>query len=201
MHPLLRFVAVLLGLSAIGALVVLPNVVHVLDHGTASISADAADPASLTSRNVQLTGFPHLEVAVRQTVTREDSQSSPEISMYYPVVGQGWAPGQPVRFVAQAWGYDLNEAIGATGEGRPVTHVGTVRDVLWEGMPSDVPRLFEEQGVTLAPDAVLVELRGAHSTSDRLRAYGAPLLGLLLGLIVAGQLKREQSGPPPSGPA
>lgn len=198
MNPLVRFVALPLGLALLGALIVAPNVVHVLDRGQADVAADAPDLAALPSRNVRLTGYPHLEVAVRQTVTRKDSQSTPEISMYYPVVPQGWAPGQPVHFVAQAWGFDLNEAIGATGDGKPVTAVGTVRNVLWEGLPSDVPRLFEEQGVPLAPDAVLVELAGAHSTSDGLRAYGAPLLGLLLGLIAASQAKRERPSPPPA---
>lgn len=116
--------------------------------------------------------------------------------MYYPVVPQGWQPGQPVHFVVQAWGCDLNEAIG---EAKPVITRGVVRDVLWEGLSSDVQRLLVEQGVPLAPDAVLVELPNAHSTSVRLRAFGVPLLGLLLGLLAASKLEREPNvSPPPS---
>lgn len=51
----------------------------------------------------------------------------------------------------------------------------------------------------LAPDAVLVELPNAHSTSVRLRAFGVPLLGLLLGLLAASEFEREpNASPPPS---
>lgn len=195
---LVRVVVLPLGLAVLGALVFAPNFVHALDAGAAALSADAPDVASLPSRNVSVTGYPRLEVAVRQTVTRENSQNSPEISMYYPVVPQGWDPSQPVHLVVQAWGYNLNEAIDATGAARPVTQKGRVRDVLWEGLPSDVRRLLTEQGVQVAPDAVLIELDGAYSTSDRLRAYGAPLLGLLLGLVVAFRARREEQPPPPA---
>lgn len=101
--------------------------------------------------------------------------------------------------MAQAWGYHLNEALGATGEAKPVITRGVARDVLWEDLSSDVQRLRGERGVPLAPDAVLVELPNAHSTSVRLRAFGVPLLGLLLGLLAASEFEREpNASPPPS---
>ena len=47
MSPLVRFVALPLGLAVLGALVVLPNVIHVLDRGQAAVSADAPELGSI----------------------------------------------------------------------------------------------------------------------------------------------------------
>ena len=69
---------------------------------------------------------------------------------------------------------------------------GTVRDVLWEGMSSEVEKDLGEVH-PLAKGVKLLELESSGHFDDLAWGVGAPLAGLLLGLLAASTAHKQQA--------
>ena len=60
--------------------------------------------------------------------------------------------------------------------------------MLWEGLSSEVKHELEALH-PLSPEVKMLEMRGISNADDKLWAYGAPLAGLILGLLAASNFK------------
>ena len=178
--------------ALIGALVAAPHVVHVFDERTATVATVAQiAQGKLTSRNVSVTALVLAHRGLRQVITTEKSQASPRVSFFMPIADPGGEEG-PTLVVVQTFRNEVTDA--AQHPEIPLRLEGTVRDVLWEGLESDVAKDLAKQH-PLSPDVKLLELRGTGSADDKLWAYGAPLVGFILGLFAASKFGQEKAVP------
>lgn len=179
------------GLALLGLALAGPHVVHALDdRSTVATVADIA-AGKLTSRNVKVTALVFADRGLRETVTKQKSQTSPKVSFYMPIADVGGGAG-PTQVVVHTFHNEVFDA--AERPDVPAEFEGTVRDVLWEGLGSEVKRDLEGLH-PLSADVKLLELRGTGNADDKLWTYGAPLLGLILGLFLAAQGKPPKPAP------
>ena len=179
------FLALPLLFALAGVLVALPQVVHTLDTGHADVTVQAIAEGPLPSRNVSVTALTFADRGLRQTLTRDKSQVGPQVSFFMPIADRGFEAA-PTRVVAQTFSNEVFDAAERPDE--PIRFEGVVRDVLWEGLSGDVKR---DLGALhpVARGAKLLEVRGPGTASDRLWAVGAPLLGLIIGLFAAANVR------------
>lgn len=179
------------GLALLGALIAAPHIVHVLDGPAVTATVAQVAEGKLPSRNVIVTARVIADRGLRYTVTKKNSQVSPQTSFFMPMADPG-SEQQPSLLVAQTFHNEVFEA--AEHPDRPLQFQGTVRDVLWEGLDSDVKEALEALH-PLDPHVKLLELRGVGTATDWLWAYGAPLAGLFLGLLMASNVKPREKKP------
>ena len=173
------------GLALLGALLAAPHLVHVLDGPPVDATVAQIAEGRLPSRNVRVTALVMFDRGLSYTLTRKNSQRTPEISFFMPMADPG-SEQAPSRLVAQTFHNEVFDAAEHPGE--PLEFEGTVRDVLWEGLDSDVKEELASLH-PLDPHVKLLELRGVGNASDRLWSYGAPLAGFLIGLMVASSVR------------
>jgi hypothetical protein len=177
--------------AAVGGLICLPNVIHALEGPAVSVSIEQLAAQPLPSHHLSLTGRPQFDIAVRQTVTRKNSQVEPEVSMFLPLVGAAWQPGDEIPIIVQAYGYKITQLIESAQQGQTISISGTVRNVAWEGLDSKVRGTFKDAGVLLPERVLLFEAEGAASTSDHFRALFGLIVGALLGALAGRNFKPE----------
>ena len=178
--------------ALLGALIAAPHVVHVLDDRSTVATVAEIAAGTLPSRNVTITALVLADRGLKETVTKEKSQTSPRVSFYMPIADPGGAQG-PTQVVVHTFHFEVFDA--AEHPDVPLTLEGTVRDVLWEGLDGDVKKDLAAQH-PLSPDVKLLELRGTANADDKLWTFGAPLAGLLLGLLVASNFRAPTKGKP-----
>ncbi len=177
------------GFALIGALVAAPHVVHVLDRGSATGTVGQIARGELPSRNVIVTALVHADRGVRLAVQEKDRREA-KVSFFMPISDQGSAQ-EPTQLVVHSYYNEVFDALDHPDE--PMQFEGTVRDVLWEGLDGETKEQLAEAH-PLAPNVKLLELRGTSNVDDWLWGYGAPLAGLIFGLLAA-------SGTQPKPPA
>ncbi|MDP2274881.1 MAG: hypothetical protein Q8K32_29335 [Archangium sp.] len=172
-------------LALVGALIAAPHLVHALDGPAVEATVAQIAEGRLPSRNVTVTAKVMADRGLRYTLTKKNSQTSPKVSFFMPMVDPGNEEA-PTQLVAQTFHNEVFDAAEHPDE--PLQFEGTVRDVLWEGLDSEVKEALESIH-PLDPHVRLLELRGVGTASDRLWGFGAPLAGFLLGLLVAAGVK------------
>lgn len=183
MNKHLGFVVFPLLGAAVGALVVAPQLVHMRDgRQPATVTVQDVLAGTSPSREVELQAVGLPDRGLKETITTTSkSGTKTEVSFYMPLIDPAASPNEPTQLVLYSSRNELFDAIEAPN--RPLLLQGTVRDVLWEGLPSDVRRDLEK----LHPVAPTVKLLDTHPGLDHLAAYGGPLLGLVLGLFLASK--------------
>lgn len=171
-----------------GALVAAPHLVHALDKGSTVATVAEIAQGKLSSRNVSVTALVLADRGLRQVITKEKSQTSPQVSFFMPIADPGGEQG-PTLVVVQTFRNEVFDA--AEHPEIPIRLEGTVRDVLWEGLDGDVKKDLATQHA-LSPDVKLLEIHGTGNVDDRLWAYGAPLAGLILGLFAASSASQKK---------
>lgn len=187
-EKLKAFLTVPPGLALVGALIAAPEIVHALDKGRTPATVAQIAQGKLPSRNVDVTALVLANRGAQQVITRAKSQNSPQVSFFMPIADEGVADG-PTLVVVHSFYNEVTDAAEHPDE--PLRLEGTVRDVLWEGLEGDVKDQLEALH-PLSPDVKLLELGRTQHAGDALWAYGAPLAGLLLGLLYASSVKPKQ---------
>ena len=178
-----------LGMAAAGALIAAPQLWHFLDRGGTAATVAEISAGKLSSRNVTVRALVLADRGLREIVTKKDSQTSPRVSFYMPISDPG-APDGPTQVVVHTWSNEVFEAVEHPE--RPMEFRGTVRDVLWEGMSSEVEKDLGEVH-PLAKGVKLLELESSGHFEDLAWGVGAPLAGLLLGLLAASTAHKQQA--------
>lgn len=182
------FLFVSLGFGAVGAVLGAPHALHLLDRGSATATVAEVAAGKLGSRNVTVTAMVFADRGLREVVTKQKSQTSPKVSFYMPIADPGAADG-PTQVVVHTWRDEVFDA--AEHPERPAEFKGTVRDVLWEGLDGDVKKDLAALH-PLADDVKLLELESTGQVDDVLWGVGAPVAGLLLGLLAASNALKEK---------
>ncbi len=181
------FLFVTLGFTAVGALLGAPHVLHLLDRGRVPATVAQLAAGKLPSRNVTVTAMVFADRGLREVVTKQNSQTSPRTSFYMPIADPGAADG-PTQVVVHTWHDEVFDA--AEHPERPIELEGTVRDVLWEGLDGEVKEDLAALH-PLAGDVKLLELESSGHVDDLLWGVGAPLAGLLLGLLAGSNALKQ----------
>jgi hypothetical protein len=178
------------GFALLGALVAAPHIVHLLDRGSATGTVGQIARGELPSRNVTVNALVHADRGVRLAVQEKDKEA--KVSFFMPICDQG-SDQEPTQLVVHSYYNEVFDAVERPDE--PMRFEGTVRDVLWEGLDSETKELLAEAH-PLAPNVKLLELSGTSRVDDWLWGYGAPMAGLLFGLLAASG---TQAKPPAQG--
>ncbi len=173
---------------ALGALIAAPQIVHVLDTGSTVATVEEIAAGKLSSRHVTVTAFGLPMRGLRQTVTEKKKEGNPTVSFFMPIADRNGEQG-PTQVVVLSFRNEVTDA--AEHPDRPLQFEGVVRDVLWEGLGSAVKRDLAAVH-PLAPNAKLLELNAGGNFGDSLWAWGAPLAGLLFGLLAASNTKPKK---------
>jgi hypothetical protein len=181
------------GLALLGALVAAPHIVHVLDTGSGTATVAQVAAGTLPTRNVTVTALARVDRGLRLS-DRKSRSLEEKTSFFMPLSDPGAADG-PTLVVVHTFYNEIFDAAERPDE--PLQLEGTVRDVLWEGLESEVK---EELAALhpLSPQVKLLELRGVPNGTDRLWSYGAPLFGLIIGLFLAANAGAPKQPPQPA---
>jgi hypothetical protein len=166
--------------ALVGAAVAGPHVVHVLDRGSAMGTVGQVARGELPSRNVMVSGLVLAERGVRMEEVGQKNQGT-KVSFFMPVLDPG-TEAEPTQLVVHTHYNEVFDALERPD--LPMQFEGTVRDVLWEGLDTETKELLAAAH-PLSPDVKLLELKGTQKFDDVLWGYGAPLAGLILGLLAA----------------
>lgn len=176
--------------ALIGAILVAPHIVHVLDSGSAVGTVGQIARGELPSRNVKVSALVLAERGVRLEVREKDKET--KVSFFMPISDQG-EQDAPTQVVVHTFHNEVFDAVERPDV--PIEFEGTVRDVLWEGVDSETKELLA-QSHPLSPNVKLLELKGTSNADDWLFGYGAPIAGLILGLLAAsGTQPKPQKKP------
>lgn len=166
------------GFALVGALIAAPQVVHLLDDGSAVGTVGQIARGELPTRKVTVSALVLAERGVRMEVKEKDKET--KVSFFMPICDPG-SEAEPTQLVVHTFHNEVFDAVERPD--LPMQFEGTVRDVLWEGLDGETKELLAAAH-PLSPDVKLLELRGSASP-DWLWGFGAPLLGLILGLLAA----------------
>lgn len=173
------------GLALLGALIAAPQIVHLMDRGSTQATVAQIAAGTLSSRNVTVTALAFSERGMSEVVTKKNSQASPKVSFFMPIADPGTDP-EGTLVVVQAYYDEVTDA--AERPDVPLQLEGTVRDVLWEGLDGDMKESLSAIH-PLSSNVKLLDLARSGKFDDTLWGYGAPLLGLILGLFIANGMK------------
>lgn len=189
-RQLLAFLTLPLAGLAVGALVGLPQLVHMFDeHQRAEVSVEQIAAGTIPSRNVSVSALLRGADGVREDMTPgEDSQASPTRDFYLPIITPGSDPAAPYVVIVKTHGLEIFEAFEHPET--PVMLEGRVRNVAWEGVGREVRTLLASAH-PIADQLVLLEMTPG---SDAPAGYGFPLLGLIIGLFAAAQVGKKPDG-------
>lgn len=178
-----------LGMAAAGAVIAAPHLWHFLDRGATAATVAEIAAGKLSSRNVTVRALVLADRGLREMVTKKDSQTSPKVSFYMPISDPGAADG-PTQVVVHTWSNEVFDAVANPQQ--PMQFKGTVRDVLWEGMPSEIETDLADVH-PLAKGVKLLELESSGHFDDLAWGVGAPLAGLVLGLLAASNALKQKA--------
>lgn len=186
---------VMTALFTLGALImVMPWLIHGIDGGHAEVTVAQLGDAGFSpdSRNITVKQGQFLIDAALQIETT--SEGSTTVEWAIPLVPEDWETGDPVHVVLKTHELSAEEAVGLD----PAAGVdGVLRNVMWEGLPSDeADYLRNNNGITLAEDAVEIE----YQADTSLELYlGIGLVGFIfvlmsiVSVVVARKQKQQQA--------
>lgn len=155
MSERLKVILVTLGLvSAITVVALAPKIIHAFDSGEETVTVEKLTAGyKPKTRNLIVEGRLQPEYRVERVVTDKRGRTRSRRT-YVPIVPGGWLANDPIHVVygTKTWITFSLERMAAQPK-----HKGVLRDVLWEGLPSQVKERFEKLGLKLADDVLLIE--------------------------------------------
>jgi len=142
-------------LGVVALIALLPKIIHGFDSGEETLPvAKMQGGYKPASRNLVIEGLLDVGHSVEKRTTKRGATISRRT--YMPLVPAGWTKNDPVHVIysTSAW---LDIALDRMA--RQPTHKGLLRNVLWEGVPGAVKDRFNQMGLKLADDLVLVDER------------------------------------------
>lgn len=183
-----KFVVPLPFIPVVLAIVLMPKIQHALDFGRDVVPvAKLGTGHAFTSRNLTITdAVPLTQLAVQLTTSRVEptSERVMNVDQFIPLVPPGWQAGDAIPVIMKvAKGIDTRNKLDARAT-EPGSFTGVARNIMWEGVPSDIKTIFQRDAkARLADDVLLLSLE-----DDKLYDYmlAAAIPFSLFIVVIAG---------------
>ncbi len=187
------FILAVVIMLAVVTVIFMPYLIHYFDNGHENVSVENVIAGEeLFSRNLTMSGYVVNEGMWLENTSTDRGSTTITTNNYFPIVEKSWEIGDPIHIISKTGDLsqaEVDEFVYST------SFTGTLRNVWWEGIGSDVTEfLITNYSHNIAEDVVLFEINDGNPDKYVLYIYIFVIVILLVvfGIVALKQRKKNK---------